>query len=64
MRSLALLGKRLALAHAEAVLLVGDDQPQPGKLDPFAEDRVGADQEIDLARGELLQNFPARGGVG
>ena len=48
--------------HAEAVLLVDDGQRQIVERDLVLEQRVGADDEIDLAGGERGREFPrARG---
>ncbi len=41
--------------HAEAVLLVDDGKRQLLEGDVLLEERVGAEQEIDLARGEALE---------
>ena len=39
----------LLVSHAEMLLLVDNDEPQLLELDRFAEDRVGADHDVDLA---------------
>ena len=46
---LALAGEREALVHAEAVLLVDDGEREIAERDLVLEQRVGADEEIDLA---------------
>ncbi len=54
---LRLQGK--ALMHPEAVLLVDDDQAKVLEFHPFLKQRMGADQNINLARCKALQNvFP------
>ena len=52
MGPLALGLERGALRHAEAVLLVGDDEAQALELHALAYERVGADGERGLAGGE------------
>ena len=47
-----LRGERQALMHAEAVLLVDDREREIAERDLVLEQRMGADQEIDLAGGE------------
>ena len=65
-----LFGQHAALPHAEAVLLVDDGQPQPGKLHPLAEDGVGAHDEVRFVapdggqRGALCSGFHAAGEQG
>ena len=49
-RGLPLPCKLHALMHAEAVLLVHHRQAQIAEGDIFGEQRMGADQDIDLAR--------------
>ena len=41
----------LLVAHAEAVLLVDDDQAQPGEGRPVGEQRVRADHDVDRSGG-------------
>ncbi|MPM41284.1 hypothetical protein SDC9_87934 [bioreactor metagenome] len=48
----ALLRQRGALIHAEAVLLVGDHQSQPGKGHPLGQKRVRAHRNLHLALGQ------------
>ena len=55
---LRLLAKRRPLGHAEAVLLVGDDQSQLLILHILCQQGVGADAKADAAVGESLQNDP------
>ena len=49
---LALLPQGGPLPHPKPVLLIGDDQPQPGKLGIGGEDGVGTDAEIEFPGGE------------
>ena len=51
-----LAGERQALVHAEAVLLVDDGERKIAEIHLVLEQRMGADQEIDLARGEAVEN--------
>ena len=44
-----LRGEREALVHAEAVLLVDDGEREIAERDLVLEQRMGADQQIDLA---------------
>ena len=46
---LALAGEREALVHAEAMLLVDDREREIAERHLVLEQRVGADQQIDLA---------------
>ncbi len=67
MRILALAAQRGALIDAKAVLFVDDGQLQIFKLDRFFEQRVRADQDFDLTRGETRLNrlpLPAAGVAG
>ena len=50
MRLLPLADERRALCHAEAVLLVRDDEAETGVFNVGAEERVGADDEVDAPR--------------
>ena len=59
-----LFGQCRPLIHAEAVLLVGDDQPQPGVLHILGQQGVGADAQVDAAAGQTGQNLPALLGAG
>ena len=67
-RVLSLLGKHGALAGAEAVLFVGNHQAGRGKLHPFGEQGVRADDEIDpvfrVGRGQSGTDFAFFGGRG
>ena len=56
---LALAGERQPLMHAEAMLLVDDGQRQIAERHFVLEQRMRADDEIDVARGERRQNFRA-----
>ena len=47
----------LFVAHSEALLFIHDQQAEVGELDVFREQAVGADQDVDLAGFDLLQNF-------
>ena len=49
-----------ALVHAEAVLLVDDGKGEVSELDVRLEQRVRADQDVDLAALESLQQRGAR----
>ncbi len=49
--------QRFLLVHAEAVLLVDDDQAEALELDVAGQQLVGADDDVDLARCELLQHL-------
>ena len=59
-----LFGQRRPLIHAEAVLLVGNDQPQPGVLHILGQQGVGTDAQVDAAAGQTGQNLPALLGAG
>ena len=43
--------------HAEAVLLVDDGEREIAERDIVLEQRMGADDEIDIAGGERCENF-------
>ena len=47
----------LLVGDAEMLLLVDDDQPEIPELDGLAKERVGADDDIDLALGEAFLGF-------
>ena len=47
-----------ALAHAEAVLLVGDHQPQIGKNRALGNERMGAHHNLALPGGNALPDLP------
>ena len=49
MRAIALAGQTRALRHAEAVLLIGDDQPQRGKFYIRCNQRVRAHHDLRRA---------------
>ena len=51
--------ERQPLVHAEAVLLVDDRQSQIAERDIFLKQRMGADDEVDIAGGEACQNVVA-----
>lgn len=57
-RLLPLGTQRVALFHAEAVLLVDDDQAEVVELDLVLDQRVGADDDPGLARDEVEQGLP------
>lgn len=40
--------------HAEPLLLVDDDEAQPLELDILGEQRMGADDDVDIARGRAV----------
>ena len=42
-------GQSLPLVDAEAVLFIGDDEPQIGERHAVLQDSVGADQQADVA---------------
>ncbi len=46
--------KQTALPYAEAMLLIDHDQAQCVERDPFLEERMRADQNVDRARVQLL----------
>ena len=52
----AFAGEREPLMHAEAMLLVDDGERQIAKRDFVLEQRVGPDDDVDVARGELRQD--------
>ena len=52
-RVVALLAQREALLHAEAVLLIDDRQREARKANAFLDQRVRADSDLCLARGNL-----------
>ena len=56
---IAFLGQRKAFAHAEAVLFVDDGQRERLEHHIVLDQRMGADQKIDLAVCELFDNFAA-----
>ncbi len=45
--------------HAEAVLLVHHREREIAELDLLLEQRMGADQQMDVAEGELFEHFAA-----
>ena len=51
---LAELLQALLMAHAEMLLLIDDQQAEIGELDGLAKQRMGADDDIDLAALEAL----------
>lgn len=57
MRRAPLRFQCLSLLHAEAVLLIGDNETQMGKDDIFLEQGVRADQYIDVPCCQLLQDL-------
>ena len=54
-------GERGALQHAEAVLLVDDRKDEVAKLHVALDERVGSDDEIELAEGEQSAHGPDLG---
>ena len=54
---LALAREREALVHAEAVLLVDDREREIAELDLVLEQRMRADEKIELAGGEALAEY-------
>ncbi len=53
------LAQQLLLAHAEALLLVDDHEPELLRAHVAREQPVGADQDVDLARGEAGERLRA-----
>ena len=49
-------GQRQALMHAEAMLLVDHRQREVAKLHILLEQRMGADEDVRIASGELLED--------
>ena len=45
------------MRHAEALLLVDDEKPQVLEVQALLQQRVCADQKVDLSRGGILQNL-------
>ena len=56
---LALAREREPLVHAEAMLLVDDGEREVAECDVVLEQRMGADQQIDLAEREALEDVAA-----
>ena len=54
---LALAGQREALMHAEAMLFVDDGEREIVEGYLFLEQRVGADQKIDLAERQAFESL-------
>ena len=54
---LAHLLEALFMADAKALLFVDDQQAEVGELHVFREQPVGADQDVDLAGFDFLQDF-------
>ncbi len=59
----ALGGQRRSLLHAEAVLLVDDDEAEVGELHLLLEQRVRADDDAGGSRGRVEHRLAARGGA-
>jgi len=57
------LSQRHALVHAEAVLLVDDDERQVAKRDTFLEQRVRADDELRITAGDAVERIAPRRGA-
>ena len=55
-----LAAQRAPLFHAESMLLVDDDEPQVGELDPFLHQRRRAHDEIDLTCPQRSKQLFAR----
>ncbi len=53
--------ERLALLDPEAMLLVDHAEAEAGELDGRLDQRVGADDQAQLAAGEAVERFPAPG---
>ena len=58
-----LLAQRQALMHAEAVLLIDDDESQIGKFDVCLKQRLGADGDGGLPRSDFFERVLARAAV-
>ena len=58
--SFAFLRQRQPLVHAEAVLLVDDGEREIVEGNVLLEQGMGAEQEIDVAEGEPVEDFLAR----
>ncbi len=56
---IAFLGEREPLVDAEAVLLVDDGQREVAEADLVLEQRMGADQEVDISGGEAVEDAGA-----
>ena len=50
---IGLLLEQHPLGHPEAMLLVDHGHPEPGEVDSFLDEGVGADQDVDLAAGHV-----------
>ena len=59
-REAALFGERRALSHAEAVLLVGDDEREPLEFHALAQQRVRADRKLHPAAFQSLERLAPR----
>ena len=60
----ALLAQGPALLDAEAMLLVDHDQREPSEFDVLDQERVRADEQIDLPRGQQREHAVALGLAG
>ena len=49
-------GERQALVHAEAMLLVDDREAEIAKFDVVLEQRMGADQDVDVAKSKPFEH--------
>ena len=56
---LAELLQPLLVLHAEMLLLVHDQEPEIGELDALGEQRMGADDDVDVARRDALLHLGA-----
>ena len=54
----AFLFQRQTLLHAEAMLFVNDGETEIGELDGLFNQRVSADRQQDLARGNRFGHLP------
>ena len=59
-----LLPQGRPLVHPEAVLLVGNHQPQPGVRHILRQQGVGADAQINAPQSQIFQNIPPLPGLG
>ncbi len=57
MRVLPFFAQNATLAHSEPVLLVDDTEPQPAKFNPFLQDRMGTDNQMNASGTNLLQRL-------
>ena len=56
---LCLFPKLNPLVHPETVLFVDDGDAEPGELDTFLDERMGPDDEVDVAPGNEREEIGA-----